>query len=831
MKAHSKKSLLVPDGNTAQLPVPRRIARRAARRVARFFYNLFHHAWSIGIVVFCVLVYLWAIGLPEPVKQALLDRMSTGSFRLEVDRISIDPREGLVGAGVRLFEAGSDDPLFSAGRVGLDLSWLELVQRSQPLRVVRVTGGEITWPHAPRSSPIKFSGMAVEILFEEGAIRFKDMAVALFGVPLEGQGVVQFKAKPGFVADPWSELASVVEGARKSPDWLHDLCGELARSRHTGAPRGRVDFKLYPETPMSNEVAVLARGERTSLRGANLDGWDVEVRLKERTVAVSNLSVRVGGNTLHVGGTYDLVSRVVEGRIFSDIPAGKILGLVPAAQRKQLDRLGIEARDGMKTELWAGPVSIDELGRNFTGWMSLDNAELRGVPFVKFFASFRREGPRLSITSVKGRAGRGERSGLFEGALEIDNDTGAMSGTLDIACFPDDMIPVLNRHQAAFVRRFEFGNEPMRFTGTFADNEDTGGDLDINGRLLGTNLHYRGQFLASVDTTIAYGNGLLRLAPFELAREEGRVTGSLDLDFRKDQYDVDLRSTMDPGVVVEVVGPGLARGLSFLEFSGPARVSAIGRFDGKGDTNTDLRVDVSAERVAMEWFKADTCSVGVDAKGGRYTITNLAGTAFGGTFGGVVHVFPDTNNPVFRHAVDLTIEDAEFARLVAAFREGTNDLQGGRFACTLQVTGLAESNVLETLEGSGAVRIREGYLFTMPMLGGLSRWLSRIYPGLGFASQTDFRSDVTIGNNKVRMDNAMLGGAVLSVSAKGTYSFDRKLDFIVEVKPLRGGPLAAVLRLVTLPVTKLLTFDLGGTIDHPKWRPSNLPKELFLIFD
>ena len=138
---------------------------------------------------------------------------------------------------------------------------------------------------------------------------------------------------------------------------------------------------------------------------------------------------------------------------------------------------------------------------------------------------------------------------------------------------------------------------------------------------------------------------------------------------------------------------------------------------------------------------------------------------------------------------------------------------------------------MTTATGSGSVAIREGQVLRMPVFGGLSQMLSAIYPGLNFAAQTDFTSDFTIEENKIFMKGAMLGGSVLSVRASGSYAFDQRLDFTVEVKPLRGGPVAAVLRLLTLPVTKLLSFHLGGTLDNPKWRPMNLPKELFLIFD
>ena len=50
--------------------------------------------------------------------------------------------------------------------------------------------------------------------------------------------------------------------------------------------------------------------------------------------------------------------------------------------------------------------------------------------------------------------------------------------------------------------------------------------------------------------------------------------------------------------------------------------------------------------------------------------------------------------------------------------------------------------------------------------------------------------------------------------------------------PTLPGVIAEVVQFVTSPLTALLLdFHLDGTVNEPKWRPQNLPKELFLITD
>ena len=77
----------------------------------------------------------------------------------------------------------------------------------------------------------------------------------------------------------------------------------------------------------------------------------------------------------------------------------------------------------------------------------------------------------------------------------------------------------------------------------------------------------------------------------------------------------------------------------------------------------------------------------------------------------------------------------------------------------------------------------------------------------------------------------MLEGDVLSAHARGEYRLEDDLDFTVQVQMLRAGAVAQLLRTATFPLTKLLAFYIGGTLDRPNWRPENLPKELFLKFN
>ena len=160
-----------------------------------------------------------------------------------------------------------------------------------------------------------------------------------------------------------------------------------------------------------------------------------------------------------------------------------------------------------------------------------------------------------------------------------------------------------------------------------------------------------------------------------------------------------------------------------------------------------------------------------------------------------------------------------------------NSDKRGKLDAHGKISGRLVPGWREKMEGKLEVKVREGELFRIPVFGGLSKVLSKIWRGIGFASQSDFSASFTIGDGKMSTKKAELKGNVLSAVGRGSIYFDRRLDLNIEAKLLKDGALAKTVQVLTMPITKLLEIKLMGTIDKPAWRPKNLPKELFFQFD
>ena len=181
-----------------------------------------------------------------------------------------------------------------------------------------------------------------------GVIRIADLPMPAFGAPLVAQGVILYEPRAEPRGDMWVELQALVRSAEKAPAWLVSLFRELDGAHHASPPRGRIDFKILPDDPARNELFVAAEGAATTLRNATLDGWNIEARLRDQTIVVSNVSISAAAEQLHVAGAYDLATQVVEARLFNDIRPERVWDLFPLAVRCWLKEQGILVRKFIK---------------------------------------------------------------------------------------------------------------------------------------------------------------------------------------------------------------------------------------------------------------------------------------------------------------------------------------------------------------------------------------------------------------------------------------------------------------------------------------------------
>lgn len=145
----------------------------------------------------------------------------------------------------------------------------------------------------------------------------------------------------------------------------------------------------------------------------------------------------------------------------------------------------------------------------------------------------------------------------------------------------------------------------------------------------------------------------------------------------------------------------------------------------------------------------------------------------------------------------------------------------GRVDATWEVSGVATSNIVETLNGKGKIRVSEGHLAQMKLFAGLTKVVAEKVPGVdAIVTQSDASCDFTITNGVFCSDNVYIEGGLVSLKAWGAYDIGKdNLDFTSRIQFLRNESLMGkLLHPITWPFTKLLLeFKAKGPLDGADW--------------
>ncbi len=211
-------------------------------------------------------------------------------------------------------------------------------------------------------------------------------------------------------------------------------------------------------------------------------------------------------------------------------------------------------------------------------------------------------------------------------------------------------------------------------------------------------------------------------------------------------------------------------------------------------------------------------------QGERLNFTKLdAHGKMGGRYQGDAYLsFPGYEGTNITFGVRLTCTDGRLKEL-ADFSNYETGAHDGKVDGHLTLTGRVSSEQADysSFNGSGSIRITEGYLAQMKLFAGLTELLADKVPGVGFlVNQSQASADYTIKDGIFYSDNIFIEGEVFSLKAWGSYDMIRdEMDFTVRIQFMKKESwLGKVVHPVTWPFTKLLLeFKAKGSLADPTW--------------
>ncbi len=801
------------------------------------------HAYR-GLTVSVLLIllaygYVSRIGIPGLFTNRIHDRLEETGYDIQFERIRFTLGKGLVADRVVVYADEDDElPTFQARAVAGAFRPARLFRRSFELTRIRIVGGllmvNVGGPLRVAEDPhvLGIQDMYAVIRMEPEGMRLAEFHAEAGGLRIEGRGFVDTgEDDPETERVPRDGFRDVLSAQRA---WLPDLVSEINAVQYQEEAVLQFEFMLYPDDPADNRVFLTAGGGLTRMRGMLFNEWNCAFRYADGTVDIRPLSARFGEHRLEVTARLDLEADRLEARLHSSLPPLYWKNLIPVGHRRHLDDLRIFVDGPLVVDAEIGPVPVGRVWDRINGEVSASGLDLHGVWLEQAEMTVRARTNRLQVHIHQGVVGRGDRKGTVSGIFETDFDALTYSGDMVGHFDPHELIPVLGRatNVLRLIRSMSFREDLPRADGTFSGSYRDPSQFAFRGVLGGSNFLFRGSSIGAFRADVTVKDRHMRMDPIRVTRPEGKLTGVYEQQFEKKWVWLDVRSGIDPKALIRLGEPELEVALRPFRFAGPADIRVKGRVGYGGyHEQTDYRALAQAERLGWRWLLADTGSFTWHATGDRVEISDIDMNLYGGRVTGAIALAGIGTGGSVRYDVEGAARDMRFGDFIRQLKQTEGEGFEGLVTSSFSLRGIAGEEWREHIEGDGRVRIRDGHVFQIPLLGGLSQILGRIYPGLGFATQTDLRTEYEVGDRRVHMDDIRIEGNILSIRGWGHYHLDDDLNFRVQVEPLRRGFLVDAVRFLTFPVSRILQLRLRGTLEEPRWRIEAIPRELMDLFE
>jgi hypothetical protein len=477
--------------------------------------------------------------------------------------------------------------------------------------------------------------------------------------------------------------------------------------------------------------------------------------------------------------------------------------------------------------------------RPFEFTAEINNCEVQGITLdcIRFRASGQDQ--RLQVENLEVSLHRAEKAGRFGGSLAFDLSSRSLSGRLVTNLDPHIVIPLIDPHSMAYplklIKRFSFDGPAPRGELVFDRRLDVQGDLHLTGDFRIRDCSYRGVDLLRADGALTIDcrdeNYSASMNNLFIVRREGMANVAFSVFPREKRVEFTAESSLEPLAMARMVGILATVTPRHIEIQGASTIEASGVMDvGDQYANTDIRARVQADHIRVHELSCDSGSVDMRMVGRSVTLTNIEASVYGGIgSGNVVLDIPPRGESNCHYRANVSIQNADFERVMQAVRppKSKNAYQG-ELSGTLQLEGDSSGDYLKHLKGSGAIHVRDGRVFLLPIFGGLSRFMTKVIPGLDFVlRQSDATSKFEISDGVISTEKVAVEGDILSLKGHGSYVINQELDFDIQVKLMKEHTLVSkLIRVLTYPISKLFEFRVRGTLSEPDWYPVNFSMDL-----
>ncbi|MGC2579421.1 MAG: hypothetical protein WA376_17790 [Terrimicrobiaceae bacterium] len=774
-------------------PVPRFLIRWTIRAVLVVLF----------IVLPAAIIYLREVGLGFGLKERIASALGGDSFRTEIGRLSIDPFSGLIAKNVEVWETGETRSLARIERVVVSVSFSDLLARRVTIDHLQLDETDVsipigTNPDAPR---LNVRGVSAELFIAADQVRISSLEGQVQGVKVVLSGSLQNVRA--------FQLQHPAQPHPQRQELLAKAIETLSTLTFPGAPP---ELRLK----INGDAANLATLQVSpiSLRSGpiitpkwRVDGVEAEADYEKEVLNVKRLRVRASEGELSLSAQWK--NSILNFELSSTLGPESFSRLLP--KDSPLEDLKFVAAPQLEA---TGRIthSASPLQYDVTGALQIGEFSFRGMDFDSFATDFAASNGRIFLQEAKLLAAGGQISANL--LLAPQDFRFRVSNTIA----PTAFAPLLGKKEKEALKLMDFRDAPYLQLDLRGPKPDFA-VLTGTGFLRLGRTSMRGYPLDWGQSKIEIADKAITYRDFSLGRGKAVGKGTFVYDFGGQQVVLqDIESTMPPVDVMMWIDPNIANVIKPYRFRQPPRVQADGVIHLKDPQKNDLRLAIQSDSgldydLLNRTLKFGRTLADVNISGTKVLANIKSAELMEGNVGVNATVSIDPSDPTFGAKID--IRRVNFAQLTKLYfdYEDSMGVGSGDFNFT------ARMGQEQLMRGDGSLRVEDGRVFAIPILGPLSEIINKIIPGAGFQSARLATADFTVGDERINTKNLKIEGAGFSLFGYGDIFFVKdKMDMSVRINA-RGIP-----GLVLFPVSKLFEYVSTGSVSKPEWRPKIIPR-------
>ena len=782
-------------------------------------HPVIHFLWKNAIRFVLVLIfvgipggtlYLRKEGVGFGAREALGQALSSNALEVAIGRLALDPFSGLLARDITIHDRTRDGRLLAkVSNIALSLNLSDLVRGRIVVDKFSLANAGVSIPvgtsaTAPR---IKVQDVHAEVILLGDQLRLSRFEGVVEGIRVELSGLF---LNPNALQFSHSKSADTTDAAHQ--EFVERLLRGLSELKFPEGPptlRATLEADLSHLDSLQVENVSFHSG-RILGKSWELDAADLQGRYGEGELRIPRFYLRDRTGRLEASVEWSKNEGTLDAALLSTLSPDPFLAMF-AGKNQGLDSLSfsqppqIEARVIANTG--AKKPDIRVTGMVFAPFLNFKNTDFQNAG-----CQFAWQEGTLYARDVRFSVGRGE----FSGKLWVAPKDFRLVAKNTIA--PTSLLGLVDPKTREFLAKMEFEDLPditLSLRGTKLDfaNIRGGGHLKLGRTAM------RGSWMDSLEANFEIGDRCVTYRDMLIKNNGGQGTGSFAYDVGLQEARLTgIRSTLVPTDVMMWIDPKIAESLRPYRFRTPPSAKVDGKVHLKDATKNNLSIGLEAGEgldydLLNRTLHFGQTSAQVNVIGTKVHANIRKAALMGGDAALKAVVSIDAKDPTF--GMDVKLNRVNFASLTKLYF-GYDDSKGVMSGTYKFQARMGQENLMK---GVGSIRIEDGNVFAIPVLGPFSEILGTILPGVGYQTARLATADFTAANEIINTKNLVIEGAGFSMIGAGDIHFmTSRLDMSMRINA-KGIP-----GIVFFPVSKLFEYISTGTVAEPAWRPKIIPR-------